>query len=156
MYLPFVDYEISRSGHSFELEQLRADILKNRPGCPAPDFELTYPDGHRARLLRAGDADILLIFYEPDCNVCHDTMERLAADPGISQAVAEGRMRIVAVYLGDNTDAWREHAATLPPSWEVTRDAAGAVDGESLYIIRTTPSVYLISGGIIQAKDLGI
>lgn len=154
LYLPFVDYEIAHSGSTPALQELRADIMKNRPGSAAPDFELTYADGHRARLLRNDDAEILLIFYEPDCNVCHDTMARLAADPAVAQSIADGTLRIVAVYQGKELAAWREHAATLPSTWEVTRDASGTVDRRELYLVRATPTIYLIKGNIIRAKDL--
>lgn len=154
LYLHFVDYEIARNGSTTALQELRSDILKNRPGSEAPDIELTYADGHRSRLLRGDDAEILLIFYEPDCNVCHDTMARLAADNTVAQGIADGTLRIVALYLGNDIAAWRKHAATLPSSWEVTRDAAGTVDRRELYLVRATPTIYLIKGNIIRAKDL--
>lgn len=154
LYLPFVDYEIGRGDSSPAMLQIREDILKNRPGSPAPDFVLTYRDGSNGHLLRNDGADILLLFYEPDCDVCHSLMERLAADAAIADGVGDGTLRVVAVYQGENTELWREHAATLPLSWEVARDAEGAVDSRELYIIRATPTIYLISDGIIQAKDL--
>lgn len=154
LYLPFVDYEIAHSGSTPALQELRADIMKNRPGSAAPDIELTYADGHRGRLLRGDDAEILLIFYEPDCNVCHDTMARLAADSAVEQSIADGALRIVAVYQGEDLAAWREHAATLPSTWEVTRDASGSIDRRELYLVRATPTIYLIKENTIRAKDI--
>lgn len=146
LFLPFVEYQLAAGGTDTGLEQLRADIMKNAPGTKAPDIVLTAPDGSLHHLFRDGSqAKILLLFYEPDCNVCHDMMERLRTDPALEKGIADDSLRLVAVYQGDDVGAWMEHASSLPPQWEVRHDARGIIDGDELFIVRATPTVYLLA-----------
>ena len=146
LYLPFVDYIIARGGDDAATGEYRRDvIMKNRPGSPAPDCSATGRDGAKVRLSDHGRlTPTLLMFYEPDCDRCHEAIDILAADTALADAVADGRLRFVAVYVGDNVGEWRTHAAGLPEWWRVAIDSDMTIDSRALYDIRATPSFYLL------------
>ncbi len=145
LYLPFVDYAIARDKDDIVYADRRDVIMKNRPGSISPDFTVRDRNGDNIRL-RNHDVGVttLLMFYAPDCDRCHSAIEALSADPAINNAIANGTLRLLAVYIGDNTKAWTEHAATLPQSWQVAIDSQSTIDNDELYTIRATPSFYLI------------
>ncbi len=145
LYLPFVDYALTRNKEDIIYADRRDVIMKNCPGSLAPDFKIRDRDGDSISL-RNHDAGVttLLMFYEPDCDRCHAAIEAMEAYPGLNNAIAAGTLRVLAVYIGDNTDAWTKHASTLPRTWQVAIDCKSAIDHDELYTIRATPSFYLI------------
>lgn len=155
-FLPFADYALRLSGGTDPVARSqREDIIKNRPGTMAPNFTFTSRNGNKEHLLRSGSrAGILLMFYEPDCEQCLSAIEVLRAESAIDQAIADGALRLVAVHDGFDRKQWKSHAATLPPAWEVGIDADGTIADGDLYLIRATPSFYLIApDGTIILKD---
>lgn len=145
LYLPFVDYALTRNKEDIVYAYRRDVIIKNRPGSLAPDFKVRGRNGDNIRLHGhdSGTAT-LLMFYEPDCDRCHAAIEAMATDPGLNKAIAAGTLRLLAVYIGDNTDAWTKHAYTLPQTWQVAIDSQSVIDNDELYTVRATPSFYLI------------
>lgn len=94
------------------------------------------------------------MFYEPDCEHCGSVVEALRNDAVFSRAVGNGDIRMIAAYLGDDYELWREHAAKLPQTWETGIDRKGRIDDGELYVVRATPSIYLIDAtGKIVLKD---
>lgn len=163
-YLPFAEYAVRISHGRDDAAMYRRDnILKNRPGTMAPDFGYVTPDGHRRRLRQPDDVAsgkperILLMFYAPDCDRCHEAIEKMKADKGLAEAIAGGELRLVAIYMGDDEAEWRRQAGTLPAGWEIGIDADGVIDNKDLYIIRATPTFYLLKPDLtVIQKDFRI
>lgn len=154
LFLPFVDWAESNSYYPEVAAERRADIMKNRRGSVAADFEFETRDGSRARLSDLRGTPVLLMFYEPDCENCLAAEKRLAASAPLTQAVADGSLKILAIYIGDDRAMWSSHAATIPEGWTVGIDAAKRIDRDNLYNIGATPSFYLIDpAGTVVLKD---
>ncbi|MGM9860867.1 MAG: DUF5106 domain-containing protein [Muribaculaceae bacterium] len=155
-YLPFVDAELERLPGNPAMEGRREDILRNRPGSPAADFTLPRGrDGRPVRLLDHGaHTGTVLLFYEPDCDQCRRVIARLAGSERLHDACRDGALRVVAVYIGDDEAQWLSYADSIPAEWEVAIDAEGLIDDSEAYIVRATPSFYLINpGDTILLKD---
>lgn len=154
-YLPFARYAAGQGGDEAVVAQARCEeILKNAPGTVAPDFAFETPGGKRRLLDPKASAPLLLMFYEPDCDRCRSAMGAIASDPAIAEAISSGMLRFTAVYLGTDRTLWAEHAAQLPQEWTAGIEPTGRVDDDELYIIRATPSFYLIGAdGRIILKD---
>ena len=150
----FVEWALAK-GYKPELaETRRNDILKNRPGSEAADFVFDTREGANTSLRALRGVPVILMFYEPDCDRCLDEERRMMANPVLQSALEEGRVRLLAIYIGDDRDAWQRHADTLPREWQVGIDAAMAIDHGDLYSIGSTPSFYLIDEqGRVVVKD---
>lgn len=155
-YHAFVSYEIMRGGEGAERARYRlAEIERNRPGSMAPGFELESIDGGTIAFRPGtGGRVAVLMFYDPDCDHCGDVIEAMRADMGLSRAIGSGEIRMIAAYIGTDYELWQRHAVTLPANWEIGIDRKMKIDSEDLYVVRATPSIYLIGReGEIILKD---
>lgn len=154
LFLTFVDWAEANGYYPEVAAERRADIMKNRRGSEAADFEFELRDGSRSRLSDLRGTPVLLMFYEPDCENCLAAEKELAASPRLAQAVADGSLKMLAVYIGNDRALWSSHAATLPEGWTVGIDTAKRIDRDALYNIGATPSFYLIDpAGAVLLKD---
>lgn len=156
-YLPFAEYRLAHGeGEPERLRDAIITIRKNQPGSKVPDFSFRNFAGGVSNLLRPGsDAEIMLIFYEPDCERCHSTIDFLRRNGEIADRVSTGNLRIVMIYEGEDIEKWEKHARTLPPEWEAGIDEEGIIDARKLFIIRATPTIYMLKpDGTVTAKDL--
>ena len=139
------------------LEARHAQIMKNRVGRKAADFAFVDRKGRRMTLSEAvaGTEETIVMFYDPDCNVCEATERYLASSEKLNRLIGEGRLRIVAIDPFDSdTERWKAHADSLPENWTVGRSPGGRIDSEEIYVIRATPAIYLLDGSMtVRVKD---
>lgn len=139
-----------RTAHLLDLS------LRNRPGERPADFRFTTPDG-RALTLRGAlspSGSTLLLLYDPNCPSCAETLAALRGMPELSEAVASGRLKVVAVYPGEDAEAWRAHLSALDPAWTVGM-ASRELEDQELYDLYVMPVMHLIGpDGRLTAKDL--
>jgi len=145
--------EATHQRAGFRLKQ----ALKNRRGTIASDFRFINHKGDDSSLSKTvGKArQTILMFYDPDCEVCADVEKRLAGNERINDGIRNGDVQIVAIDpFGTDIDKWRKHAASLPSSWIVGRSPDGEIDNNEIYDIRATPTIYILdSSGTVIAKD---
>ncbi len=130
--------------------------LRNRPGERPADFRFTTPDGRTLTLRSAlnPSGSTLLLLYDPDCHSCAETLAALRGMPELSAAVAAGRLKVVAVYLGEDAEAWRAHLSALNPAWTIGM-ASRELEEQELYDLYVMPVMHLIGpDGRLSAKDL--
>ena len=148
-YIPFMRYYVS-SPRVGETDRYRYDFmlecaLKNRPGHIAADFRFVTREGEH-KTLHSFDTsgNILLIFYDPDCDTCREIMERLASDASLLEMAVGGELTVMAIYAGEDRDLWEATAARLPQEWVVGYDQ-GAIEEAESYDFRQSPTLYLLS-----------
>lgn len=124
----------------YQLEAAR----KNRPGMTAADFSYVTRDGRRSTLHKTRtNGDMLVIFYDPDCEHCRETMVLLCENELLNSLVAEKRLTVLAVHSGDMRDLWEKSAASLPAEWIVGYES-GAMQESGSYVLRAMPTMYLL------------
>lgn len=163
-YIPFIEYRLAHPNLGKEpenVEKLEYDLemaSKNAPGSQAPDFSFETRTGQMRSLRRPGSgAEILLIFYAPDCERCTVSIERLRHSADIAGKIAGGDLRVVMVYPGEDRELWLSHAAGLPSEWEVGIDATRCIDRDELYWVRATPSAYILTSSLtVLGKNVAI
>ena len=149
---PLRDYELLR------IKARRTAIRKNRIGTEAADFVFETVAGGRMRLSEAVGAHrrTLLLFYDPECAHCMETVSELSSMEALNEALAGGGMCVVAVYSGMDVMSrvtWRRTLDRLPSTWIVGYDD-GTVYTEDLYVLRNMPALYLLdSSGRVLLKD---
>lgn len=138
----FVD-EARKSSLKFSLDL----ISRNCPGKVATDFVYFLPDGSRHSLAqtRAKNNRLLLVFYDPECPNCHETMQEMVADGMLAEAVKAGKLTVLAVYTEGNQEVWKRTLSDLPQGWTVGSDHETVKQG-ALYDLKAMPSLYLLDG----------
>ena len=122
-------------------------ISRNCPGGVATDFVYFLPDGSKRSLAqtRAKNNRLLLVFYDPECPSCHETMLEMVADGLLAEAVRAGKLTVLAVYTEGNQEVWKRTLRDLPQGWTVGSDHE-AVKLGTLYDLKAMPSLYLLDG----------
>ncbi|MCH5228900.1 MAG: DUF5106 domain-containing protein [Muribaculaceae bacterium] len=131
------------------------EVIKNRVGSKAADFEFMTIKGDKRRLsdIELAD-DNMLIFFDPDCETCHEVINRLRKNNRIEEGIKGGTLKIIAVYSGPDKEKWDTYASTLPASWIVGYEP-GKIEDEEIYILRAMPTVYVLNkNGEVKAKDV--
>lgn len=132
-----------RSSYQFKLELVR----RNNPGDRATDFTYYLPDGTRRTLAATPTKNdrLLLMFYDPECESCHEVLLQMAADTALAEAVRAGKLSVLAVYTEGNEEAWRKALPDMPGGWTVGTDREAVKTG-ALYDLKAMPSLYLLDG----------
>ena len=132
-----------RSSYQFKLELVR----RNNPGDRATDFTYYLPDGTRRTLAATPTKNdrLLLMFYDPECESCHEVLLQMAADTALAEAVRTGKLSVLAVYTEGNDEVWRKALPDLPKGWTVGTDHEAVKTG-ALYDLKAMPSLYLLDG----------
>lgn len=117
---------------------------KNRPGMTAADFAFTTREGDTTTLHQiATDGDLLLMFYDPDCDHCTETVAELQASEATTQAIANGKLKVLAIYSGDDHNLWQQTATAMPANWIVGYEN-GTLQDKGSYVLRAMPTLYLL------------
>lgn len=136
----------------------RLELLnKNKIGSNATDFSFYTAEGEYMTLygtLLKNHSQILLIFFDPDCDNCETTMDRIIKNPEISDKTKSGQLKILAIYAGDNETSWKRKALSLPQTWIIGINK-GDLEEEELYFLPEMPTIYLLdSYGIILQRNM--
>lgn len=135
------------SDRRIRFESQLTDALKNRRGSKATDFRFIDNRGRQESLYGTADGKSyrLVMFYDPDCDVCKSTKEMLSESGIINSAVASGHLKVVAVYSDGDSDVWEKSKNDLPGNWMSVCSPDGEVDRDEIYVIRATPTLYLLA-----------
>ena len=85
----------------------RIDYLKlNSPGTLATDFEFPDADGQTVRLsdFTGKTPYLLIVFHDPDCDVCHELLNTLQTDPQWTSLRADGKLSVITPEITDELD----------------------------------------------------
>lgn len=160
LYRYFVDAQLAGKlideGTRTRLEFQQQCLSLNRPGTPANDFEFLDRNGAKRTLLSCigGFKKVLIIFYDPDCDDCHQLMEHLQEDQWVNNAIDHKWLEIIAIARFEAQDRWNETKDSMSKSWIVGLDTTD-VEGNDLYYLPNTPSLYVVdSQGNVVVKNL--
>ena len=121
-------------------------INRNNPGEIATDFPYYLPNGKSQTLrstLVSGNY-LLLIFYDPECQNCHQIMQQMIQNRYLNSLSENGLLTVLAVYTEGNKDVWKQSLQEMPDSWIVGEDRQTIKDN-ALYDLKAMPSMYLLN-----------
>ena len=132
-----------RSSYQFRLELLK----RNNVGDKATDFTYYLPSGTHRTLAATPVKNnrLLLVFYDPECESCHEVLQQMVSDKALAETVQAGKMSVLAIYTEGNDDAWRKSLPDMPQDWTVGTDREAVKIG-ALYDLKAMPSLYLLDG----------
>ncbi|WP_052634636.1 DUF5106 domain-containing protein [Sanguibacteroides justesenii] len=147
-YFIFFLEEMVRTPVLGEYDKMRSVYLleaakKNRPGMKAADFTYFTRDGRLQTLYGTKGRRILLIFYDPDCDHCKKTMEKLQGNEFLRQQIHAQQLTVLAIYADDDRKAWNRTKNDFPTEWIVGLDR-GDIRERELYVMSVMPTLYLL------------
>ncbi len=117
----------------------------NRVGTLATDFKfVVYPKENASSLCATTGKELLLLFYDPECEGCQETLMELMKSDVLTQKVSEGTVHVLAVYTEGKLDVWRNTAPELPETWIIAADKSCLVKDTPLYDLKAMPTIYLL------------
>lgn len=145
LYLPFAEAvaankRIDKASKARFVHQ--AKLLQNSmAGQRMGSLPYTTRDG-QAGNLDNDSAQVLVVFFnDPDCDDCNMARIRLNADISMTELIAEGKAKVVAISLAEPTDEWKETVSLFPAEWTV----AASPDADLTVDLRSgTPDFYII------------
>ena len=130
--------DITKEKYRFQLEL----ALKNRPGATAIDFQYIDDTGRVSSLHKTNGEYILLFFFEPGCSACKDIKSGILESPTFKDI--GDRLTYLAVYTGEDYNAWKESITEYPPGWITAHDMEQELVNNNLYDLRASPTMYLL------------
>ena len=134
--------EIQRARIADRLEMLN----KNRRGSMATDFDFVSGNGQSMSLygfLAENQCKTLLIFFDPECEACEETMAEVLKIETFKENGGSDELQVIAIYPGENREAWIRRAETLPSRWTIGINP-GEIEDKELYYLPEMPTAYLI------------
>ena len=158
-FIPFLEIfsesEILDEDERDKNRYLLEGALKNRPGMRAADFPYVTREGKVSSLYKTSvKGNLLVIFYEPDCENCKKIIKEISDNQILSEMINQGALTLLAIYSGDNKKLWDETAPQLPKEWIVGYNADTIEDNDD-YILLASPTIYLLDEKkTVIVKDL--
>jgi peroxiredoxin len=100
------------------------DMGSPRPGDEAPDFALRDQDGHDVKLSDLRGSVVLLAFVTSWCPFSEAEQPNLIS---LAQDYAGKNVKVVAVDIKENDDAYRKYVTRAKTDYPVLHDATGDV-----------------------------
>ncbi len=129
-----------RARHSYDARM----CALNPVGSVATDFAFTDLRGKVLSLHGIRAQYTLLIFGNPGCSACRELMEAMEDMPGVQTAIADGRLKVVDIFIDPETDQWKAQGDSFPKNWICGYDHGLAITEQRLYNVRGIPSLYLL------------
>ena len=110
----------------------------------ANDFVYTQADGTQHTLFSLQSEMILVYFYDPTCEDCHELMSRLNMSDIVNRLIDRERLTVLAVYPEDDMEVWEPYVDVIPTVWINGYDKGAVINTEGLYTITSLPAVFLL------------
>lgn len=112
--------------------------MKNLPGSLAHDFQFVTKEGACETLHHLEtNGEILLMFYDPDCDHCTQTIDTLIKSP------LPGDITVIAIDIMEDRDLWEKTKGEMPGNW-ITGFALDPILDDETYILDEMPALYLL------------
>ncbi len=126
---------------AFQLNMAR----KNRVGTKATDLNFILRNGENKRMYECMAFYTLLIFYNPDCHTCHETIIKMKNSKLLSELIQNKSLKTIAIYTDSDKKAWLKYHSNIPEMW-----INGWLNGLNTkqaekYDLKASPTLYLLA-----------
>lgn len=132
------DYEKIRPRELYKM------ALKNRVGTQAADFTYTLASGAQGTLYGIRAPMTIIFINNPGCPACKEVRENISASRLLSALIADGTIKVLAIYPDEDLTEWRNYAPNMPSDWINGYDKSLAMREKELYDLKAIPTVYLL------------
>ena len=148
IYITVLEYAIAsektelatRERSKFELEM----AMKNRVGDKATDLVYTLSSGKTGTLYSIRSPYTIILFYNPDCHSCAETIGGIKASPIITNGIRNKQIAILSFYPDEDLEIWKKHLHDIPAEWVNGYDKNRETETKQLYDLKAIPTLYLL------------
>ena len=115
----------------------------NRAGTPAADFAFELLNGKMGSLYGIKGDYTLVFFNNPGCHACGEILQTVVDSP-VVQMVSAGKVKVLAMYIDEDLQAWKENCSKFPKEWIYAHDHNMILRDNNIYGLRAIPSLYLL------------
>ena len=115
----------------------------NRTGTAAADFVFEQLNGKKGSLYGIKGDYTLVFFNNPGCHACGEILDAIVNSP-VMDMVANGKVKILAMYIDEDLKAWEENRSKFPQKWIYAHDPDMVLRDNNIYGLRAIPSMYLL------------
>ena len=116
----------------------------NRLGTVAADFTYTLRNGRTGTLHGIQAERILMFFSNPGCQNCKEIIDALSSSMAVQAQLQDGSLKVLNVYPDEDLGEWFAYMSHYPKEWINAFDADCVIRGDSIYLLRAIPSLYLL------------
>ncbi len=139
-----IDSDILQDYEKIRPRELHKMALKNRVGTQAADFTYTLASGAQGTLYGIRAPLTLIFINNPGCPACKEIRESISASQFLSGLIADGTIKVLAIYPDEDLTEWRNYAPNMPAEWINGYDKSLAMREKELYDLKAIPTVYLL------------
>ena len=147
-YITVLEYTIASEKTEYATrERAKFDLetaMKNRIGNKAANLTYTLASGKTGTLYGIQSPYTLILFYNPDCHSCEETINRLKASPVITESIKAKKIALLAFYPDQDLEIWKKHLADIPAEWINGYDKDRETESKQLYDLKAIPTLYLL------------
>ncbi|WP_333625999.1 DUF5106 domain-containing protein [Sphingobacterium siyangense] len=119
-------------------------VLRNKVGQTAEDFTYELANGKKQKLSDTKANYTFLIFYDPDCSHCKETIQQLRDTPQLVQLFAQLKVQVVAIDPWGDRTKWKDYQSQLSDQWINGFDSESKILSFNLYDLKASPTIYLL------------
>ena len=116
----------------------------NRLGTVAADFTYTLRNGRTGTLHSIKADRILMFFSNPGCQNCKEIIDALSGSMAVQAQLQDGSLKVLNVYPDEDLSEWFAYMSHYPKNWINAFDTECIIRGDSIYLLRAIPSLYLL------------
>lgn len=147
IYISLLNYCLISSNYEQREKEMYSKMLKtavqNRPGTPANNFYFTDLDKTSCTLYDIDAEYLVLYFYNPGCNACHETSKILDQSQLLTDIINSGKVKLLAISLEPDVEKWRTESKNKS-IWLHGQDADDSIQLQGIYDLRAIPTIYLL------------
>lgn len=119
-------------------------VLRNKVGQKAEDFSFALADGTKQKLSDTKAKYTFLMFYDPDCSHCKETIHQLRDTPQLVQLFDRLQVQVLAIDPWGDRAKWKAYQTELSDKWINGFDSDSKILSFNLYDLKASPTIYLL------------
>lgn len=147
-YIPVLEHMLASEQldehHKARPGALLAQLQKNRPGTKTADIHFMTSSGAKRSLSDLTSEYTLILFHSIDCEVCKELIQAIDASEVINAARNKGKLTVLSIYAGPETEEWKKYQANMPAWWIRGYDYNLEIDKQGTYALFNIPVLYLL------------
>lgn len=119
-------------------------LLRNKAGQLAEDFSYELANGKKQKLSQTKAKYTFLLFYDPECSHCKETIHQLRDTPQLVQLFAQQQVQVLAIDPWGDRSKWKNYMPEMSEKWINGFDSESKILSFNLYDLKASPTIYLL------------